>query len=83
VYLENKFVFVMDRQTDRQADRQTDRQAGRQTNVSNLMSGFLPLYVANIPEPKAGQKTIYNINIVHSATTDCVAAPTKDSAQLR
>ena len=55
--------------TGRQIDRQ-ERQTDRQTIVSNLMSEFLLFHVANIPEPKAGQK-IYKINNLQTATTDC------------
>ena len=52
--------------------------------MPNLMSVFLPFRVANIAEPKAGQKMIYKISLLHSATSDCVvAAPPKDSSQLR
>jgi len=55
-----------DRQTDR-ADRQTDRETDKCVECNEWI---LPLYAANIPEPKAGQKMIYKIDILHSATTD-------------
>jgi hypothetical protein len=59
------------KQTDRQtgrADRQTDRQ-GRQTDRQTdrcveSNEWIFAIHVANIPEPKAGQKMRYKINIV-------------------
>jgi hypothetical protein len=58
-------------------------QADRQTEVSNLMSGFLPFYVAKLREYKAEQKIRCKINILQRTMIDCVAAASEDSTQLR